>query len=150
LSVNTHAAQIVATAVADGRLEMLITPDVSYELDGASTERRIILDNTLARIEVRLVPTRLPRLGMTAVVGMMRLARDEDVDLHDRLAALPGVKGFDPTHVINAVNEGCDVLVTADKRLRRKQADIQVLTTSTLRLVSPDQWLLELTVPPMA
>jgi hypothetical protein len=150
LAANPAAAEIVAAAVAAGLINVIYTPDVSYEISNAPLEQQIELSSVLSEIGARQTANWLPRFDQTAVFDMSRFADEEAIRLYDALAALPAVRGFDPEHVINAVREHCDVLVTNDKRLRKKQSDIQVVTGSALRFVSPEEWIAELRKLPAA
>ena len=115
-----------ALALIATRVCVVTGPEVAFEIRNTpNLDRRADLEAQLA-LCFPLVPTRLPRAGM-ARSGLARVATPAGETLHAKLAALPGVRKLDPTHLLNCAAEHCDVFVTDDRKILNKSEILEPL-----------------------
>jgi predicted nucleic acid-binding protein len=130
-------------AALEGKaLEAVISVEVDYEIDSAPEPQRSALMNLIRSSAIEGAPTYYGIWGETAIPDRMIPASEETIALHDQLAALPGVKNRDPAHIVNAVAEGCTVLVTLDKGMLKKGIAIEDL--AGIEIITPDELLARL------
>jgi PIN domain len=144
LLADRDALSEVSRAARLGRVVLVLTPEVAYEVanaanDGADALRACL--HTAGAIEVLDVAASVRRDGRPQLnaFGIRRRCRAGFC-----AARAPGVKGLDSTHVLNAVREQCDVLLTNDRRLRNKEPHMQRLTQTKLQILAPQEWLANL------
>jgi hypothetical protein len=125
------------------RFAAFVTVEVAIEIRNTKEKARLQqLEEMLARF-FPIWATRIPRLGYSAISGLMILATDEAVDKEKALSFLKDHP--DRTHLVNAALWRASVFLTRDAELWRDRADDirQVLGPMVIR--TPEAFLHEST-----
>ena len=116
-----------------GRFAAFVTVEVAIEIRNTKQKARLQqLEEMLARF-FPIWATRIPRLGYSAILGLMILATDEAIDKEKALSFLKDHP--DRTHLVNAALWRASVFLTRDAELWRDRADDirEVLGPMTIR-----------------
>lgn len=137
---QSFAAEFFA-ARNNGRIQVLVPPEVATEIrNTVNLQRRTLLEDLLARF-FPLTPTRVPRLGAFRL-NMARLPTDGDLA---RLEMLQHLKdGADRSIAANAGGYRCDVFVTRDREMSRTKRLFLEHALSGTRVLEPEALLEEL------
>jgi hypothetical protein len=135
-------ADVFFAAKAAARFDALVVPEAAWEIrKTADPVRRANLEVTLARF-FPLTATRVPRLGSTAILGLMRLPTADDERRLQEVSFLRD--GPDRDLAVNAAGYRAEFFLTCDTEMNtQKLARLEAALQGT-RVVHPAQFLAEL------
>ncbi len=138
-------ASVFFAARAAGRFEAVVVPEAAWEIRKTrDAARRAMLEATLAQF-FPLTPTRVPRLGTTAILGLMRLPTAED---EARLAKVAFLRdGPDRDLVVNAAGYRVDFFLTRDGEMYEEKLVQLEPELGGTRILHPAEFLAQLDSP---